>query len=239
MQTQDVSDDFLLRFWPWLEANRKLLITIGVALLLGFIAWYYIKTRQQQEQLAAGQAYTAFQMDQPPTVHSQQVVDGYLKIAQNFSGTKAAQRAQLQAALTLFQGGHYADAQKQFQKFLSANGSSSLVPSAQLGVAASLEAQSKLDQALTEYRTIATSYPGTTTAIQAKYSSGRLLQLQNKDSEALTFYQDVAGSPLGGSLASLSRQRIAEIQSKLASEKAATPVTPAKPAATTNSASKS
>lgn len=220
----------MFKFQPWFEANRKRLIVIGVAALVGLFVWYYLTTRRQQQELAAGQAYTQFQLNQPPTLQAQQVVDGYLKIAQDYSGTMAGQRAQLQAAITLFDAGKYADAEKQFETYLAANGDSTLAAPAQAGVAASLEAQGKLDQALTAYRAVTTTYPDTTTAIEAKYSCGRVLELQGKLSEAVTFYQDVARSPLAGSLASISHQRIAEIQPKLSAQKPAQPAQPVQPA---------
>jgi predicted negative regulator of RcsB-dependent stress response len=221
MQTQDVSADFLLKFWPWLEANRNRLIAIGAAVLVVLFVLYYVNTSRQEKALAAGQAYTTFQLDQPRTVQSQQVADGYLNIAREYSGTMAGQRAQLQAAITLFDAGKYADAQKQFENFLSAYADSSLVAPAQTGVAASLEAQGKLDQAATHYQTIATSFPNSTAAIDAKFSSGRVLQLQGKLNEALTFYQDVARSPLAGSLASVAQRRAAEIQARISTQKPA------------------
>lgn len=228
MQAQDLSDDFLLRLWPKIEANRNRLIAAGVVVLAAFFVWYYISSHRQAQELAAGQAYTEFQLNHPPTVQSEEVVNGYLQIAQDYSGTMAGQRAQLQAAVTLFESGKYADAQKQFENFLNANGDNPLAASAQIGVAASLEAQGKLDQALTEYRSVPSTYPGTTTALEAKFACGRVLQLQNKFQESLTFYQDVAQSQLAGTLAQIAHLRISEIQAKLASAKPASkPVQPA------------
>ncbi len=219
MDSQDISTDFLLKFWPWLEANRKRLIIVGVAALVLLLVWFFLKTQRQQEELAAGQAYTQFQLSQSPTTPTKQLADGYLQIAKKYAGTMAAQRAELQAASVMFDAGRYADAQKEFQAFLSANGDSTLAAAAQTGVAACLEAQGKLDDALTSYQTVVNRYPDSTTAIEAKYSCGRILELQGKLNEAVSSYQEVARSQLAGSLASVSAQRIALLRTKLAAIK--------------------
>lgn len=222
MQTQDVSTEFLVKFWPWLEANRKRLIIVGVAALVALFVWYYLKTSREQKELAAGQAYTQFQMNQPQTLPAQQVVDGYRNIAGQYSGTVAGERAELQAAATLFDAGRYADAQKQFENFVSANPGSSLMAMARLGVAACEESQGKLDEALSHYRQLDTSYPDTAAGVNANFSAGRILELQGKLSDAVTIYQEVVRSPLAGSLASEAANRAAMIQVKLAAEKPAT-----------------
>lgn len=223
MQTQDVSDDFLLRFWPWIEANRNRLIAIGSVAVVAFFIWYYLSTSHREKTLNAGRAYTEFLLNQPPTQRPQDMVGGYMKIAQQYAGTLAGQRAQLQAALGKFDAGKYADAERQFQGFVTAHGDSPLVVSAQLGAAASLEAQGKLNQALTEYRAVVSTYPNTAKAVQAKYACGRVLELQGKLKESVTYYQDVARSPLSGSLAQFAHRRILEMQGKLAAEKKAKP----------------
>ena len=215
METQDASAEIMFKLWPWLEANRKRLIYLGAAALAVFFIWLFLSTQRQQREQSAGEAYTKFQLNQPPTLTVQQVVDGYSKIANDYSGTLAAQRAQLQAAAMLFGAGRYADSQAAFQKFLDAGGSGALALGAQLGVAASLEAQGQLDAAAEKYHAVTTAYPESTEAITAKFAQGRVLELQGKPSEALTRYQDVARSPLAGSMAQEAAQRAAAIQAKL------------------------
>jgi predicted negative regulator of RcsB-dependent stress response len=216
MQTQDAPAEIMFKFWPWFEANRKRLLIVGAVAVVGFFGWFFVSTQNQQNELAAGQAYTQFQLSQPPTAAARQVSDGYLAIATKYPGTEAAQRAWLQSATVLFQAGSYADAQVRFQNFLAADSGSSLAPLAHMGVAASLEAQGKLDGALTAYRTAATAAPGSAEAMAAKFSQGRVLELQGKLTEAVELYKDVEGSPLAGSLASDAAQRVALLQAKLA-----------------------
>jgi predicted negative regulator of RcsB-dependent stress response len=216
MQTQDASTEFLIKFWPWFEANRNRLI--GIAMVVGviLIGWYFVTTQSEQKAMAAGQAFTQLQLNLPPNSTAQQVSEAFLNIASQYSGTVAAQRAQLQAAAVMFSAGRYADAQALFQNFLSANNGSPLTPAAQLGVAASLESQNKTDDAITAYRVVTTSYPDAAEALPAKFSLGRLLESQGKLSEASSYYQEVEHSPLAGSLASESAQHLSQIQTKLA-----------------------
>jgi predicted negative regulator of RcsB-dependent stress response len=225
MQTEDVSTEFMVKFWPWLEANRKRLVIAGVVALAVLFVWFYMKTSREQRELAAGQAYTQFQLDQPPTLATQQVVDGYLGIAKKYSGTVAAQRAELQAAATLFDAGRYADAQKQFEGFLRANAGGSLALMARLGVAACLESQGKLEEALSLYRQLQAGNPDTAEGINASFSMGRILELQGKLADAVTAYQQIMRSPLGGSLAQEAASRAAMLQTKLAAQKPAATTT--------------
>jgi predicted negative regulator of RcsB-dependent stress response len=221
MQTQDAHADLLFRFWPWFEANRKRLVIAGVAALVLLFVWFFLTTQRREREVAAGQAYTQFQLNQSPTATAQQVVDGYLQMASKYAGTVAAQRAQLQAAAVLFNAARYPDAQAQFQNFLTANSGSLLAAPAKAGVAASLEAQGKLDEALAAYRAVTTGYPDSIEAITAKFSIGRVLELQGKLTEAVAAYQEVTRLPLAGSLASESAQRIALLQVKLPAAKPA------------------
>lgn len=221
MQTQDAPAEIMFKFWPWLEANRNRLIIAGVAVVLLFVVWLFVTSRQTQNAIAAGQAYTQFQLNQPPNQTMKQVADGYLQIATKYSGTTAAQRAQLQAGAILFNGGSYADAQKVFENFVATEGGSALTVFARLGIGASLEAQQKLDEALAAYRAAVSLAPNSPEAVSAKFSQGRILESQGKLSEALGLYQDVARSPFGGSMASEAGQRAAMIQGKLAAAKPA------------------
>ena len=217
--TQDASAEFLIKFWPWLEANRKNLIGTTAAVAVVLFIWYFYTTQQAQKAVDAGQAYTRLQLNQPPSSTGPQMAAAYLKLADDYSGTVASQRAQLQAAAVLFDTGRYDDAQAQFQKFIDGNSGSSLSAAARLGVAASLEAQNKLDLAATQYRAVTTSNPNSMEAISAKFSLAGVLESQGNLTDATSFYQEVARSQLAGSLAQEAAQRLAKIQAKLPAAK--------------------
>jgi TolA-binding protein len=221
MQTQDAPAELIFKFWPWLEANQKRLTIIGVGVALVAFIWYFINAQHQQNEVAAGQAYTQFQLSQPPSTPAQQVADGYLQIANKYTGTLAGQRARLQAAAVLFTAGKYPEAQALFQNFVAAESGSAQAAAANLGIAASLEAQGKLADALAKYDSVARAYPDTNEAVDAQFGQGRILELQGKLTEAVTFYQTVARAQLAGSLASEAAQRVALLQAQLAPAKTA------------------
>ncbi len=216
METKDASAELLLKFWSWYDANKKRLIIGAVMAVVAWVVWFYVATQHDSAETAAGLAYTEFQFNQPAKIPAEQVVAGYLKIADDYPGTISGQRAQLQAATILFSDGKYADALKQFQDFLAKHSGSSLTMQAQSGVAASLEAQGKLDDALAAYRKVADSNKNSPEATLAEFSQGRVLELQGKLNGALSSYQQVVQSPMAASLASEAAQRISIIQAKLA-----------------------
>jgi TolA-binding protein len=221
MQTQDASAEFLIKFWPWLEANRQRLIITSVGVVGVLFIWYFISVQKEQKAINAGQAYTQLQLNAPPNSTLQQVADAYMGIASQYVGTVAAQRAQLQAGTLLFDGGRYSDAQAVFQQFLGANGGSPLASAAQLGVAASLEAQNKLNDAAAAYRLVFTSHPDASEVLPAKFALARTLEAQGKSAEATSYYQEVMRAPLAGSLAQEAAERLAMIQTASAAAKPA------------------
>lgn len=221
MQTQDAPAEIIFKFWPWLEANQKRLIIGAIAAVVVFFVWFFIAKQREQAEITAGQDFTVFQTSQAESITPKQVADGYLKIATQYAGTKAGERAWLQAGTVLFSEGNYADALAVFQNFLKSEGGSSLAPAARLGVASCLEAQGKLDEALAAYRTVVMGRSDTPEALDAKFSQGRVLELQGKLSEAVAAYQEVTRSQLAGSLANDAAQRVALLQTKLAAVKPA------------------
>jgi predicted negative regulator of RcsB-dependent stress response len=212
MQTQDAPTEFLIKFWPWFEANRNRIIGFAVAVVVIVLAVYFYSTEQAQKAVDAGRAYTQLQLNQPPNPTVQQVADEFQQLANKYPGTIAGQRALAQAASVLFSAGRYADAQADFQKLAAINAAGPLAASAQLGVGACLEAQNQLDAAATAYHAVLSGFPNSAETLPAKFSLGRVLEAQNKPSEAASYYGEVAHSPLGGSLAQEAAERLAHIQ---------------------------
>ena len=171
MQTQDAPADVLFKLWPWFEANKQRLI-IGVVVIGLIVAIStYVSSQREQKEIAAGEALTKLLFTTTPN-SAPQMAAAFAKVATEYSGTAAAQRAQLQAGAALFSAGQYPEAQAQFQKFLADNAAGQLAATAQLGMAASLEAQGKPDAA-DAYQKVVANYPGTTSAEVAKQSLTR------------------------------------------------------------------
>ena len=116
MQVQDSTTLYLLKLWPWVEANRKWLIGgTAAAVLIIFVIWFMV-CHNESKEIAAGQALTQVVISSgAPTA------DALLKIATEQAGTAAAQRALLQGAAALFGAGKFPEAQAQFQKYRRAS----------------------------------------------------------------------------------------------------------------------
>ena len=216
MDTQDASTEFLIKLWPWLEANKnRLLIGGGVIVLIGLV-YSFVSWHHQQSEISAGEALTQLVFTPAPGLNPSQRADQLVQLSANYAGTEAAKRAQLQAAATLFDGGNYPDAQVRFQKFLDTY-SGPLAASAALGVAASLEAQGKLDQAETAYELVTTTYASSPANLQAQYSLGRLNEQQGKLAQAESYYDNAAqAGQAGGTISEEAAGRVYQLKMKLA-----------------------
>src|ERR1700744_3930514 len=139
MQTQDPSADILFKLWPWLEANKTRLIGGAVVIVVLSGVYSFVSWQHQQNEIAAGQALTQLAFTPAANSNPNQLSAAFAQLATKYTGTEAAQRAQLQAAATLFESGNYAEAQAQFQKFLDAMPNGQFAGTAALGVAGSLE----------------------------------------------------------------------------------------------------
>jgi predicted negative regulator of RcsB-dependent stress response len=205
-----------LTLWTWFEANRKAVMTVAgiivvVVLIGGFFYW-----RQQQNSLRASEALTDLlisgYLQRNPQATS---ADKLLQLASEHTGTSASARALFQAATVLFVDGKYAEAQTQFQRFVTENGDHSFVPQAMYGIATCLEAQGKPDEAAKSYKNISDRFKATGLGVSAMCSLGRILESQGKLAEALPLFEEVVRTDPSGMLGGEARIRVAEIQQKL------------------------
>jgi predicted negative regulator of RcsB-dependent stress response len=207
MQAQETTTVFLLKMWPWFEENKKPLIAgTAVVAIVGFFLWFSSEQRTQKE-IEAGQAMGRLMVSQ-----AGQSADAYLKVASDYSGTVAAQRAKLHAATFLFVHGNYADAQTQFQQFLDSNPSGQFNSQAWFGVAACLAAQDKLDDAITAYKRVIDTASTGPNGNAAKFALAGIEESKGQYNDALTYYEDVANTDVAGTLGAESRQRIIELR---------------------------
>ncbi|HEY4417076.1 MAG TPA: tetratricopeptide repeat protein [Verrucomicrobiae bacterium] len=234
MQTQDPSADILFKLWPWLEANKTRLIGGAAAIVVLVGVYSFISWQRQAKEMAAGQALTQLISMPAANTSPSQLSTALTQLAVKYSGTAAAQRAQLQAAAVLFEAGNYPEAQAQFQKFLDATPSGQFAATAILGVAASLEAQNKLDLATAAYQKVTASFAGSPAELQADFALGRLAEQAGKLAEAANFYENAArAGRAGGSVAEEAFGRANEIRAKLAATpKISTPASTPAPTTT-------
>ncbi|MEI8288508.1 MAG: tetratricopeptide repeat protein [Verrucomicrobiota bacterium] len=173
MQTKDAPAEILIQIWPWLEANKNRLIAVVAALLALWGIYFFVNTRHEQNEIAAGQALTQLLVAPAAGANAGQMADAFAQLAVKYPGTAAGLRAQLQAATAMFSAGRYADAQAQFKKVLAAAPAGALAATAQLGVATSLEAQNK-PEAAAAYQQVVSQFPGSAAAESARQSLSRI-----------------------------------------------------------------
>lgn len=218
MQAQEATTEYLFKLWPWFEANLKRLAYVAAFVVIAIFVFSFYSYRQNQREIAAGQALT-----QAGLLGSGELADACLKVAADYSGTLAGQRALLQGATALFTSGKYADAQAQFQKFLDMYPDNSFEPQATLGVAASLDAQGKTDLAVSAYQKAAGQSSDGNVVASAKFALARLAEAQGKFAEASKLYEDVARANPNLSIGNEAGLRAMELKTK-------SPTAPAAPA---------
>jgi predicted negative regulator of RcsB-dependent stress response len=227
MQAQEAPAELMFKLWPWLEANKNRLIGAAVVVVVAFALYSFMSWRHEQTEIDAGQALTQLLVSPPNGATPELTAGAYAQLADKYSGTQAAQRAQLQAAAAYFGVGRYPDAQAQFQKSLDASSAGPLAATAALGLGSSLEAQGKLDDAATAYRRVTTQFADAAAALPAKFALGRIAEQQGKFSEAMSAYQELARNNFAGSLAAEAALRALAIKSKIPAAPAAKPTVPA------------
>jgi len=230
MELQDAPAAYIFKLWPKIEANWiRIALGGGVIVVAAMLISYYSWQRDQKE-INAGKALTQFMMTAPRNVNASQQADNFLKIAGDYQGTSAGQRALLQGAAMLFEAGRYADAQTQFQKFLDAHPDSLFAAQAALGVATSLDAQGKTDLAASAYQRVINTSSDVTVASSAKFALAQIDERQNKLTDALNLYEDIVRNNPNSSLASEAGLRTVELKMKLSSAPPSTaPAAPFKP----------
>lgn len=221
MDSQDTITLYVLKLWPKIEANKNRIIIGAVAFVVLLILIFALSYQRSQREISAGEAFSQLLVTIPPSTAPATMADDYLKMAADYSGTMAAQRAELVAATDLFTAGRYADAQAGYQKFVNSHPGSPLISIAALGVAASEDAQGN-PAAADAYRSVIETYTSPGTSSAARFALAAIAERQGKILDAINYYQEVARAYPGTTLASQAGQRAAELSATMASKTPAT-----------------
>jgi predicted negative regulator of RcsB-dependent stress response len=185
------STDSGIELLAWLEVNKKrLAIGAVVALVVGFGIYIYNYMADQKET-AASAALVALHNPVGATNEPPISSTAYLKVANDYPGSAAAERAIILAAGASFTDGKYTDAQNQFERLQKEHPSSKWAPDAAFGIAASLESQGKRDEAITAYQRVVTSYPNSSVVNEARLALARIYEVKGQPAEALKQYDDI------------------------------------------------
>jgi len=191
MQSQDAATLYFFKTWSWVEANvKRIAIGAAIAAIAVILICYYF-WQQNQNDITVGEALTQLIVSAPSDSDSSQMAAAYLKLAADYPGSKAGQRALMLGAATLFANGQYAQSQAQFQKYLDAQPGGAFSAQAALGVAASLDAQGKTDAAGDAYQRVVNAFPDANAADAARFALAKIDEQRGKLNEAEQFYQEV------------------------------------------------
>jgi predicted negative regulator of RcsB-dependent stress response len=190
----DVTQPALIdKLWVWGEAHKKqIVIGLVVALVVGLVV-ALLFTFQNQKQTNANDALSKLASRAASPSAPGPDADALLKVAADFPGTDAAQRAILLAASDLFANGKYDESRAQFQRFLQEHGDSPFAGQAALGIAATLDAQGKAQDAINAYLGVVDHYQQNwNVGPQAKLALARLFIAQGKLQDARGQLMDLA-----------------------------------------------
>ena len=230
MEAQDAAATYFFKAWDWVEKNSKtVIIGAAIAVVAVIVVCYYFYHQNEMEAVA-GQALTQFLVSTPPNSDPNQMSDSYLKIANDYPGTQAGNRALMLSAGTLYGAGKYPEAQTQFQKYLDTNPGGPLAGTAALGVAASLDAEGKTSAAAGAYQHVISSYSDVNAVDSAKFALARIDEQAGKLSDAAKLYQDVIRDNANSLLGSEAALRLAQLRSRIpATTNANSPAAPLNP----------
>lgn len=200
-QQKEPDIDLWIQMQAWAETRRKQIGTGFVVLLVVIFAFYTNSHLQASKRADADAALMALDLPDP-AAREQKIVPAadYLKIAQEFSGTPAAERALLLAASALFTENKYPEAETRFNEFVAQYPNSRHIDSARYGIAASQDAQNKVDQAIGSYELVISSGTrgeglSTPESDQAKLAVALLYEQSDRASKALSYYDEIIRSP--------------------------------------------
>src|SRR5436190_3789154 len=183
----------------WFETNKKR-VAIGavavviVGLVVGFWVW-----QNSQQAVEAEEALALVRMPFSPLDPPQPgTADALVQVARQYSDTPAAAKALLRAGTVYFGDGNYAKAREQFDAYLRNPGETPWIPQAVFGVAASLDAENKVPEAITKYKDFIERYSGDPSADQARLNLARLYDRNNQGQQALEVLSKMMSLQPGG-----------------------------------------
>jgi predicted negative regulator of RcsB-dependent stress response len=183
----------MVEFVAWLELNKKRVLFGVIVLAILIFAFAIYRWNRGQAEIAANAALLALENHAGRGQAAKDpAAQAYLQVAASHQGTSAGAQARLLGAEALFKEGKYSEAKSQFEVFVREHGDNPFLPTAALGIAASLDSQDKTNEALLSYQNVVSSYPNSAVAGQAKLAIARLHEARNEPAPALRIYDELA-----------------------------------------------
>lgn len=185
-----------IAFLAWVEVNKNRLLTGGVVGIAVILAVSLFLQQQGQRERAASRAFSEVKLPFNPAAPAPAgTAEALMKVATDYRGTKAAERALLTSAGILFSEKKYAEAEARFAQVSKEYPNTSWAAEALMGVAASLEAQGKTAEATVKYEDLRRRFATSAMIDDAKLALARMYEAQ-KPEEAFKLYEELAkGQP--------------------------------------------
>lgn len=164
-------------FWLRFQKEIAAALIIAILAMIGFAGYrFYVNRRDSNAADLLGNART--QQD-------------YQNVIAKYSGTPAGASAYLLLADKERNEKKFAEANGTLKDFVDKYPDHELAPTAQLAMAANLEAMGKNDEALAIYQQVATKYSNSFSAPLAMISQVPLLKAKNRNEEARRLCEDI------------------------------------------------
>lgn len=215
MEPEATQTGGIIQFQSWLEQNKKRILVGGVGLLVVVLALVAYANWQAQRESGAARALSEIRaLPQADGSAAPPPPDAFLKVANDFAGTKAASRALLLAAGGYFVEANYTESQARFEEFLRQYPQSPLAPQALLGVAANLNAQQQNEQAIAKYEEVRRVYPNQPASDEAYLALARLYEEDERWEEAHAIYEEIAATHTGTGMGAEAGMRLQNLEER-------------------------
>jgi tetratricopeptide (TPR) repeat protein len=195
MESESSPSGGIIGLLAWFEVHKKHVGIGAAAAVLGMFLALILVQHQTRKELSASEALSDVRgLFSAAASTPGGTVEALSKVVSSHAGTKAAARALLISAGLLFSeaksAADYAEAQKRFTQVTQEYPDSPWLPQAHLGIAASLSAQGKTNEAIAKYEEINRRYASAPIHDQSRLALARLYEA-SKPEEALKLYDEL------------------------------------------------
>ena len=180
----------------WVDTNKKKIISIiaGVVIVVGGYLGYTYGYQQPREEKAQTLCTDGLQFiqnsDFETALNGEGTFPGYIKIADEYSGTDGANLANLYAGVCFAQQNKYQEAIP-YLKAYTPGDDQSVSAMALFALAQCYAGVNDVDQAITTFQKAAEQADNSALSPMCLIEAGKLLESQNKNAEALANYETI------------------------------------------------
>ncbi len=180
----------------WVDTNKKKIISIiaGVVIVvggyLGYTYGYQLPREEKAQTLCTDGLQFIQNSDFETALNGEGTFPGYIKIADEYSGTDGANLANLYAGVCFAQQNKYQEAIP-YLKAYTPGDDQSVSAMALFALAQCYAGVNDVDQAITTFQKAAEQADNSALSPMCLIEAGKLLESQNKNAEALAIYETI------------------------------------------------